>query len=144
MCAQDCPFGLQGEEWRIFYVFRRDSSKLIYDYRRMPVRRILSSNSTVGRRLRQARERAGLPQDRLGVLAGLEESSSSARISRYESGVHEPPLSFAEALAKVLGVPAAYFYCADERLAEIILHYASMSEAQRCELQTKAAELAGQ
>ena len=83
-----------------------------------------------------------MSQDRLGVLAGLEESSSSARISRYESGVHEPPLSFAESLAKVLGVPAAYFYCKDDRLAEIILYYASMSEAQRSELQTKAAELA--
>ncbi|KGF81868.1 XRE family transcriptional regulator [Massilia sp. JS1662] len=101
------------------------------------------NRSTVGKRLRQARERAGLPQDRLGVLAGLEESSSSARISRYESGVHEPPLSFAESLAKVLGVPAAYLYCSDDRLAEIILHYADMSEVQRRELAIKAAELAG-
>lgn len=109
----------------------------------MPSRRILLSNSTVGRRLRQARERAGLPQDRLGVLAGLEESSSSARISRYESGVHEPSLSFAEALARVLGVPAAFFYCRDDQLAEIILCYADMSEAQRCELHIKATELAG-
>jgi transcriptional regulator with XRE-family HTH domain len=109
----------------------------------MPSRRVPSRSSTVGKRLRQARERAGLPQDQLGVLAGLEESSSSARISRYESGVHEPPLSFAESLAKVLGVPAAYFYCSDDRLAEIILHYADMSEAQRRDLQIKAAELAG-
>ena len=83
-----------------------------------------------------------MPQDRLGVLAGLEESSSSARISRYESGVHEPPLSFAESLAKVLGVPAAYFFCSDDRLAEIILAYADMSEAQRQALHAKAVELA--
>jgi transcriptional regulator with XRE-family HTH domain len=108
----------------------------------MPPRRSLSTSSTVGIRLRQARERAGLSQDRLGVLAGLEESSSSARISRYESGVHEPPLSFTESLARVLGVPAAYFYCKDDRLAEIILRYSDMSEAQRCQLQTKATELA--
>lgn len=108
----------------------------------MPSRRLPSSTPTVGRRLRQARERANLPQDRLGVLAGLEESSSSARISRYESGVHEPPLSFAESLAKVLGVPAAYFYCKDDRLAEIILSYAHMSEAQRQALHMKAVELA--
>jgi transcriptional regulator with XRE-family HTH domain len=77
------------------------------------------------------------------ILAGLEESSSSARISRYESGVHEPPLSFAESSAKVSAVPAAYFYCSDDRLAEIILHCADMSEAQRRELQAKAGELAG-
>lgn len=108
----------------------------------MHPRRAAPTSSTVGRRLRQARERAGLPQDRLGVLAGLEESSSSARISRYESGVHEPPLSFAESLAKVLGVPAAYFYCSDDRLAEIILAYADMPEVQRHALHTKANELA--
>jgi transcriptional regulator with XRE-family HTH domain len=108
----------------------------------MPGRRTSSSSSTLGRRLRLARERTGLPQDRLGVLAGLEESSSSARISRYESGVHEPSLSFTESLAKVLGVPAAYFFCSDDRLAEIILAYADMSETQRQALHTKAVELA--
>lgn len=107
----------------------------------MPSRRIPSNSSTVGTRLRQARERAGLPQDRLGVLAGLEESSSSARISRYESGVHEPPLSFTEALAKVLGVPAAFFYCKDDRLAEIILLYAELSESKRQTLLESAQSL---
>lgn len=94
-----------------------------------------------GRRLRQARLRADLPQDRLGALAGLEESSSSARISRYESGIHEPPVRFAEALAKVLGVSAAFFYCADDRLAEIILIYADMSETKRRTLRDAAREL---
>lgn len=84
-----------------------------------------------GRGLRQARLRADLPQDRLGALAGLEESSSSARISRYESGIHKPPVRFAEALAKVLGVSAAFFYCADGRLAEVILLYADLSEVKR-------------
>lgn len=91
----------------------------------------ISAPGLFGRRLRQARLRADLPQDRLGVLAGLEESSSSARISRYESGIHEPPVRFAEALAKVLGVSAAFFYCADDRLAEMILFYADLPEAKR-------------
>lgn len=97
----------------------------------MAAAKVNNSKSVVGRRLRQARERAGLPQDRLGVLAGLEESSSSARISRYESGIHEPPLRFSEELAKVLGVPVAFLYCPDDRLAEIILAYSSVSEAKR-------------
>jgi transcriptional regulator with XRE-family HTH domain len=39
-----------------------------------------------GTRLREARELAGIPQDKLGVMIGLDESSSSARISRYETG----------------------------------------------------------
>lgn len=93
-------------------------------------------STTVSRRLRQARELAGLAQDRLGVLAGLEESSSSARISRYESGIHEPPVKFAEELAKVLGVPVAFLYCSDDRLAEIILAYSKMSESDRKALLT--------
>lgn len=100
-----------------------------------------SSISVFGRRLRQARQRVGLPQDKLGVLAGLEESSSSARISRYESGVHEPSVQFAEALAKVLGVSASFFYCGDDRLAEIILRYANMSETRRRGLYDAAVEL---
>ena len=122
------------------YVFRRETFELIYDYQQMPTR-VSAKKSTLGRRLRQARERAQLPQDRLGVLAGLEESSSSARISRYESGIHEPPALFAQALARVLGVPVAYLYCEDDRLAEIILAYSGMSEAQRESLLTTSSTL---
>lgn len=85
--------------------------------------------------------RANLPQDQLGVLAGLEESSSSARISRYESGIHEPPVRFAEALAKVLGISAAFFYCGDDRLAEVILLYSDMSEPKKRALSVTAHEL---
>lgn len=99
--------------------------------------------SILGQRLRQARLRAGLAQDKLGVLAGLEESSSSARVSRYESGIHEPPLQFVHTVARVLGVPSAYFYCADERLAEIILVYAELSEMKREKFRQFAQQLAG-
>lgn len=113
-----------------FYVLRREIHKVIYEYRRM-LRRPIPSPSVFGVRLRQARLRLELAQDKLGTLAGLDESSSSARISRYESGIHEPSVQFAEALAKVLGVSAAFFYCRDDRLAEIILLYADMSETKR-------------
>ncbi|WP_156403730.1 MULTISPECIES: helix-turn-helix transcriptional regulator [unclassified Massilia] len=90
-----------------------------------------SSNLIFGLRLRQARQRRKLAQDELGVMAGLEESSSSARISRYESGIHEPPFQFVEALARVLDVSPAYFYCPDDRLADIILIYSGMSELKQ-------------
>jgi transcriptional regulator with XRE-family HTH domain len=66
---------------------------------------------------------AGLPQDRLGVAAGLDEGSASARISRYESGIHEPPFSFVLRLSVALRVPAAYFYATDDQLAELILAF---------------------
>lgn len=86
--------------------------------------------SLFGIRLRAARERAGLAQDRLGVAIGLDESCSSARISRYETGVHQPPFQVAEKLAEVLQVPTAYFYCADNRLAETLLALFNLTEGE--------------
>lgn len=63
----------------------------------------------------------GLSQDKLGVLLGLDEHTASTRISRYENGVHEPALITAQSIAHKLGVPLAYLYCDDNRLAELIL-----------------------
>jgi transcriptional regulator with XRE-family HTH domain len=86
--------------------------------------------SLFGLRLRAARERANMPQDQLGVLIGLDEGCSSARISRYETGIHQPPFEVAEKLAKVLGVPTVYFYCADVQVAEILLEIAGFTGAE--------------
>ena len=80
-----------------------------------------NSPSIFGRRLREARTRVGIPQDKLGVQIGLDEGSSSARISRYETGEHEPPYTTALSLAQALQVPVAYLYCEDDTLAELIL-----------------------
>jgi transcriptional regulator with XRE-family HTH domain len=77
--------------------------------------------SLFGLRLRLARERAGMAQDKLGVLIGLDEGCSSARISRYETGIHEAPFKVAENLAAALDVPVAYFYCPENVLAEFLL-----------------------
>jgi transcriptional regulator with XRE-family HTH domain len=108
----------------------------------MPAFRPQPQKSILGRRLQQARERAGLAQDRVGQLAGLEESSSSARMSRYENGIHEPPLQFVQAVAKVFGLSPAYFYCNDDRLAEIIRIYSDVSEAKRELLYQSSRDLA--
>jgi transcriptional regulator with XRE-family HTH domain len=56
----------------------------------------------------------------------LDEQSASARISRYESGIHKPPVSTARSLAEVLDVPLSYLYCDDDRMAEIILAVAKL------------------
>lgn len=101
------------------------------------------SNITFGRRLRQLRQLRKLAQDELGVMAGLEESSSSARMSRYESCIHEPPFQFVEALAQVLNVSPAYFFCSDDRLADLILIYSGLPESKRCVLHEAAKELLG-
>jgi transcriptional regulator with XRE-family HTH domain len=72
----------------------------------------------------------GLAQDKFGVLLGLDEHTASARISRYESGIHEPPLKTAQLIASILDVPTCYMYCEDNRLAELILKCDKFTEAQ--------------
>lgn len=90
--------------------------------------------SLFGRRLREARNRIGIAQDKLGVVIGMDESCSSARISRYETGTHEPPIATAVKLAAALNVPLAYFYCEDDCLAEILIHSAGFDDVQKGQL----------
>lgn len=71
-------------------------------------------------RLRLARKARNLSQERLGILAGIDESSASARMNQYEKGKHTPDFLMASQIASVLDVPAAYFYIEDDQLAEII------------------------
>jgi transcriptional regulator with XRE-family HTH domain len=98
-------------------------------------------SSLFGRRLRAARSRAGIPQDKLGVIIGLDESSSSARMSRYETGVHEPPYATALQLAAALNVPVAYFYCDDDRLADFLLQLHGLNDGQKEQVFTLVSEL---
>jgi transcriptional regulator with XRE-family HTH domain len=99
------------------------------------------STSLFGQRLREARKRIGIAQDKLGVLIGMDESSSSARISRYETGIHEPPIATADKIANVLKVPLPYFFCDDDRLAEILIHYAALDENQKDKLLSNVIEM---
>lgn len=84
--------------------------------------------------MREARRRAGLPQDRLGVEIGLDESTASARISRYESGIHEPPYATAAKLAEVLKVPTAFFYAEQDELAYLVKTWGEMTDDERARL----------
>lgn len=102
-----------------------------------------SKQSVFGRRLREARLRSGIPQDRLGVMIGLDEGCSSARMSRYENGVHEPPFPVIESIAGILKVPVAYLFCEDDRLAEIIRIYISSGEKVRQNMLDATVALSG-
>lgn len=84
-----------------------------------------------------------MPQDRLGVLIGLDEGSASARISRYETGVHQPPYALTQKLAAVLSVPTAYLYCEDENLAALILEWGKLGPRKRRRLLEVVGELIG-
>lgn len=90
-----------------------------------------SNSNLFSKRLREARLQFGIPQDKLGVLIGLDESCSSARMSRYENGIHEPPFKTIEKIALALKLPTAYFFCEDDRLAKIINRYQFSSEQNR-------------
>ena len=100
-----------------------------------------SPSRCFGARLRQARERKGLAQDKLGVLIGLDEGCSSARISRYETGIHEPAFKVARKLALVLEVPVTFFYCEDDWMASVLLRLGSLDAMQRADLDTYLVKL---
>lgn len=90
----------------------------------------LPANIT-GRRIRALREELGWSQEKLGVAIGIDESSARARISRYELGVHEPPLPTVRLIADVLNVPLSYLYCEDDRIALLLLGLHRLDAEQR-------------
>lgn len=77
--------------------------------------------SVFAKRLKEARTRAGLSQEKLGVLAGIDEMSSSSRMNQYEKAKHEPDFSMVERIAKVLNVPESYFYAKDDEAAWLLV-----------------------
>lgn len=85
----------------------------------------------IAERLKTARKRLKISQMELGVRAGIDEFSASARINQYERGKHSPDFNTARTLAKVLGIPTAYLYCEDELLAELISCYGELTTAQK-------------
>lgn len=87
--------------------------------------------TTFGARLRARREALGWSLEKVGVTIGLDESSARARISRCELGVHEPSLVTVTLLSQALGAPEAYFYCRDDRLAEILLAASELPAADQ-------------
>lgn len=64
-------------------------------------------------------------------MIGLDEGCSSVRISRYETGIHEPPFGLASKLAAILGIPAAYLYCEDGELAALLLALSELDADER-------------
>ncbi len=73
------------------------------------------------KRLKAARKKAHLTQEKLGVMAGIDESTARSRVSQYESGTYRPTFEMMCSIAKVLNVPECYFYTVDDKFAEAIL-----------------------
>ena len=90
-----------------------------------------AGQNVFGTRLRQVREHLGMAQEKLGVLIGIDESASRTRISRYETGVHEPPIGTARLLAQALNVPLAFLYCDDDEIADMLLKLTTLPPQSR-------------
>ncbi|MBM0108608.1 helix-turn-helix transcriptional regulator [Steroidobacter sp. S1-65] len=91
----------------------------------------MREESVVARRLREARQRAGLSQALLGLRAGIDASVASTRINQYERGKHRPGLGTVERIASCLSIPAPYFYAESDQLAAWILAYTTVGPALR-------------
>lgn len=82
-----------------------------------------------------------ISQKALGIAAAIDEFSASARVNRYELGIHEPNLGTASALAAALRVPTAYLYAEDDELAEAILRFSLLNGSERHQILTSLRSL---
>jgi len=87
--------------------------------------------TTFSRRLKEARKARGLSQERLGIDAGIEPASASARMNQYEKGVHQPGESIVQQIAAVLELPMAYFYCENDDEAHLLQCFHSLKRKDR-------------
>ena len=88
------------------------------------------SSCPVHERLKQARIKCNISQRGLGIAAGIDTASASARMNQYERGKHVPDYDTLCKLAHVLGVPVPYFYANDDE-AGFMLDMARLSDDQQ-------------
>lgn len=89
------------------------------------------ASSPVCKRLKEARLAAKLSQKKLGIAAGIDEFSASARMNQYEAGKHTPDYLSLKRIAKVLNIPTAYFYAESDELAEFIKLFSQLKKTDK-------------
>lgn len=89
------------------------------------------AESPICKRLKEARLAAGLSQKKLGIAAGMDEFSASARMNHYEKGRHTPDFSMLKRIAKILKLPVAYFYAESDELAFLIKLFNRLKKADK-------------
>jgi transcriptional regulator with XRE-family HTH domain len=87
--------------------------------------------SVFPRRLKQARLRSGLTQEQLGIQAGIDEFSASARVNQYEKGKHTPAIQTSQRLARALLVPTSFLYEEDDLLATLLAFAGRLSKEKK-------------
>ena len=61
----------------------------------------------------------------------MDESSASGRMNHYEKGRHVPDIQSLKKMANELNVPLNYFFCEDDRSAELAIVIASLSDDEK-------------
>lgn len=89
------------------------------------------SGSPLSKRLKEARLAANYSQKKLGIEAGMDEFSASARMNHYELGRHTPDYSTLSRIATVLKLPVAYFYAESDELAEVIKIFNKLNRTEQ-------------
>lgn len=97
-------------------------------------------DSPIQKRLKEARKAARLFQKNLGIAAGMDEFSASARMNHYEKGRHSPDYSMLRRIGKVLKLPVAYFYADSDELAQWIKLFAQTGKVQRIKILKKISQ----
>jgi transcriptional regulator with XRE-family HTH domain len=100
-----------------------------------------SNKNCIGKRLREARRAFGISQKKLGVLAGIDEYSASARMSQYEMGTHVPNFLTLQNIGKALGCPVSFFTSDDDLIAEIVYLLGKLSKADKRKILNTARKL---
>jgi transcriptional regulator with XRE-family HTH domain len=99
--------------------------------------------SVLALRLKEARLKSELSQEELGLRAGLEIESASARMNRYERGTRVPTIELMERIAKVLDLPLSYFYSITEDEASLLISFHRMSPENKQALSREASRIEG-
>ena len=92
------------------------------------------TRTTIPKRLKEARHESGLSQKELGIKSGIDEFAASARMNQYETGKHAPDFQTLKHIAAVLKIDPAYFYCSDDKLAQIIKIYSRANTKEKRDL----------
>ena len=95
------------------------------------------NDSPLCKRLKDARLSANYSQKKLGIAAGMDQFSASARMNHYEMGRHTPDYSTLKRIATVLKVPVAYFYAESDELAKLIMIFNKLSKEDQITLLSK-------
>ena len=95
------------------------------------------SESPLCKRLKEARLSANYSQKKLGIEAGMDQFSASARMNHYEMGRHTPDYSTLKRIARVLRLPVAYFYAEEDEMAEFIKVFNELKKSEQVTLLTQ-------